>query len=204
MVRVYNEDEKGELDGACGPLRLTKLGTAVKEVQEAINTNEKISLAYNNATGILQILVDGVEKAWINLGLEKYVNQAEIVIDPPGQASGKYIKLQFEGGAPDVFIPTEDIGKIYTAGTNIEITSTGVINNTMDISGKINTSEKGQANGVATLDSGAKVPNSQLPSLNFLEKSVEITGIKYFPNESDALQYSGLNSTVLCIYPEEE
>ena len=38
-----------------------------------------------------------------------------------------------------------------------------IAQNVSDIAGKVNSSEKGQMNGVATLDSNAKVPRSQLP-----------------------------------------
>jgi len=132
MVRVYNNEEKKRLDDGCGPLRLGQVGTILQKIQKAINKNEKISLDYDNATGILKILVNGVEKANINLGLEKYVNQAEIVVNPNGLAEGKYIKLTFEGGADPVFIPTEDIGKIYFPGEGIYISSEGVISCTID------------------------------------------------------------------------
>lgn len=41
--------------------------------------------------------------------------------------------------------------------------------NEQDVGGKINSNEKGQMNGVASLDSNAKVPASQLPVATLLE-----------------------------------
>ena len=38
-----------------------------------------------------------------------------------------------------------------------------IAQNVNDIAGKINSSEKGQMNGVATLDGNAKIPKAQLP-----------------------------------------
>jgi len=48
-----------------------------------------------------------------------------------------------------------------------------------DISGKIDVSEKGEANGVAELDSAGKVPTSQLPS--YVDDVVEYSSISEFP-----------------------
>jgi len=125
----YTDDEREYLDSTCGRLRVTTIGTHIQEIQKAING---ITVEYDNTTGILKILINGKEKAWINIGIEKYVNQAEIVDDPEGLTEGKYIKLLFEGGADPVFIPTADIGKIYSAGDGIYINSEGLISCTID------------------------------------------------------------------------
>ena len=47
------------------------------------------------------------------------------------------------------------------------------------IKGKINTTEKGASNGVATLDAGGKVPASQLPS--YVDDVVEYANFATFP-----------------------
>jgi hypothetical protein len=52
-------------------------------------------------------------------------------------------------------------GTVFPA---IETLQTGLIDLTTVVDGKINSSEKGQSNGVATLDGGGKVPSSQLPN----------------------------------------
>lgn len=84
MVNEYTDIEKKYLDDTCSHLRITTIGTHIQELQKKLNSNENIDLEYNNQTGILKILVDNVEKAYVNLGLEKYVNQASIVNDPQG------------------------------------------------------------------------------------------------------------------------
>lgn len=47
------------------------------------------------------------------------------------------------------------------------------------VKGKISSSEKGVANGVATLDSGGKIPSSQLPS--YVDDVVEYANLESFP-----------------------
>lgn len=95
-----------------------------------------VSLSYNNQTGVLSLTENGVVLATVNLGLEKYVSQASVVKNPQGKPEGTYIKLQFEGGAPEIFIPTSEIGKLYSAGTGISINTDGVIS-CIDLENKV-------------------------------------------------------------------
>ena len=62
-----------------------------------------------------------------------------------------------------------------------------VITAHQDISGKLNTSLKGAANGLAELDANGKVPSSQLPS--YVDDVLEYAGLSLFPEagESDKI-----------------
>ena len=62
-----------------------------------------------------------------------------------------------------------------------------VLTSHQDISGKLNTSLKGAANGLAELDANGKVPSSQLPS--YVDDVLEYAGIANFPatGESDKI-----------------
>jgi hypothetical protein len=86
-----------------------------------------------------------------------------------------YIELDLPGGAGGVFfgsnIGTRTQFLTYGSVTGVEFTHDPYVNNNVMwhagnfVPGsKINTTEKGAANGVATLDSSGKVPSAQLPS----------------------------------------
>ena len=64
------------------------------------------------------------------------------------------------------------------AGTNTtQIATTAFVKGELD--GKVNSSSLGVANGIATLDSNAKVPSSQLPS--YVDDVIEYAGTNSFP-----------------------
>lgn len=68
-------------------------------------------------------------------------------------------------------------GVLFDGSGNITI-------NAVDSTARIASSEKGAANGVATLDSGGKVPSSQLPS--FVDDVLEYANLAAFPATGEA------------------
>ena len=64
-------------------------------------------------------------------------------------------------------------------GTSGVVNLGTVITAHQDISGKLNTSLKGAANGLAELDSNGKVPSSQLPS--YVDDILDYAGLSNFP-----------------------
>ncbi|HHX80565.1 MAG TPA: BppU family phage baseplate upper protein, partial [Acholeplasmataceae bacterium] len=68
------------------------------------------------------------------------------------------------GVIASVDIATDTVAGIVKGGGNVTIGIDGEMN--VDLSGKINTTEKGSVNGVATLGEDGKVPNEQLPPIS--------------------------------------
>ena len=69
----------------------------------------------------------------------------------------------------------------------VALNSSNITINAVDSTARIASSEKGVANGVATLDSGGKVPTSQLPS--YVDDVKEYANLSSFPatGETDKL-----------------
>lgn len=81
----------------------------------------------------------------------------------------------------DVIQSMEDTKKdVETRVATVEVT---IVNLQKEINKKIPTSQKGAANGVATLDSNGLVPSSQLPS--YVDDVIEGT-LSTFPSEGDS------------------
>ncbi len=68
---------------------------------------------------------------------------------------------------------------IHAASNSTGGTKVATVSDIPDVSGKINTSEKGAANGVAELDANGKVPSFQLPS--YVDDVLEYSSVSAFP-----------------------
>lgn len=66
------------------------------------------------------------------------------------------------------------ISAITDLQTELDTLGDGVLDNASDIADKIDSSEKGVANGVAELDGSGKVPASQIPA--FVESGIRVVG----------------------------
>ena len=69
-----------------------------------------------------------------------------------------------EGATANIGTITEIVMNGESKGISGIVNLGTVITEHQDISGKINSNEKGNANGVASLDSNGKIPNEQIPS----------------------------------------
>ena len=103
-----------------------------------------------------------------------------------GVANG-VAELDSTGKVPASQLPAGQttVSKIMMNSTEMPMDSSGVVNlgtvitQHQDISGKVNSSEKGAANGVAELDANGKVPSSQLPS--YVDDVEEYSSVSAFP-----------------------
>lgn len=77
----------------------------------------------------------------------------------------------------------DEANKLKNARTINGVAFDGTKNITIADSTKIPTSEKGKANGVATLDSGGKIPSSQLPS--YVDDIVEVANLDTLKKMTD-------------------
>lgn len=108
---------------------------------------------------------DGLRILWnkIVTGVEYITGKVNVVTDGTLQSQISNLKSEIvkyykkpSSGIPKTDLTTEVQQLLTKAGTALQ--------SHQDISGKLNTSLKGTANGLAELDSNGKVPSSQLPS----------------------------------------
>jgi hypothetical protein len=70
-----------------------------------------------------------------------------------------------------------------TGSTNVTLPTTGTLATLTDVAAKVSTSLVGAANGVASLDSGGKVPTAQLPS--YVDDVLEAANLAAFPGTGE-------------------
>lgn len=99
---------------------------------------------------------------------DKSVSLADDVVDVLPVASGGSGVATLPSGSVVIGAGTNPVEVVFPGTSGNVLTSNGSTwvstpVNTGDLSGKQNTSEKGQANGYAGLDASARVPIAQLP-----------------------------------------
>ena len=99
---------------------------------------------------------------------DKSVSLADDVVDVLPVANGGSGADTLASGSVLIGAGTNPVGVVFPGTSGNVLTSNGSTwvsstPSTADLSGKQNTSEKGAANGYASLDSSARVPIAQLP-----------------------------------------
>lgn len=102
------------------------------------------------------------------------IPDSDIASSAAWNAKGSYSKPS--GGIPIIDLAIDVQTSLGKADTALQAHQ--------DISGKIDASQKGAANGIAELDANGKIPSSQLPS--YVDDVLEYTDRTYFPATGEA------------------
>jgi len=116
---------------------------------------------------VLNLPVAQDEEVRDKLAVDKYVTLRQLVENPIVDPQGNI------GSATRLQTPRQINGVAFDGTQNITI-------NAVDTTPRIAVSEKGVANGVATLDAGGLIPASQLPS--YLDDVLEFATLAAFPS----------------------
>jgi len=116
---------------------------------------------------VLNLPVAQDEEVRDKLAVDKYVTLRQLVENPIVDPQGNI------GSATRLETPRQINGVAFDGTQNITI-------NAVDTTPRIALSEKGVANGVATLDAGGLIPAAQLPS--YLDDVLEFATLSAFPS----------------------
>lgn len=127
---------------------------------EAANTGSPLAgdLYYNSTSNVIRYY-DAGAAAWKTVVNLTDLIAADVTVTPSGNLTSTDVQAALEEHQGDLDTNTTDIGTNDTDITNLQ-------------NDKIETSEKGAANGVAELDAGGKIPQSQVPAIAITEVSV--------------------------------
>ena len=173
----YTANEKTKLAGIDTKAQVNKIesiklnGTAINpDSAKAVNIDLSSYATDTELAGVkseLQTKIDAVEAGGISLETSIVDNDEKAI----------------SAGAVYEYKQSVD-SSISTANSNISALQTSV-------AGKVNSSEKGQTNGIATLDASGKVPSSQLPS--YVDDILEghLYNAKFYEDSNHTKQITG-------------
>jgi len=136
------------------------------------------------------------------VGLSYIDTAAKVHYKSVGTASSADWQLQGDGddqtAAQVPFTPNGDIAANDTQAALVEVRD----DTDTKLAGKINNSEKGAANGVATLDGSSKIPSGQLPAIALTDVNVvatEVAQLALTVQEGDVAVRTDLNRSYVAL-----
>lgn len=120
---------------------------------------------------IYHLTKDGVNTgAAINIPKDLFVKSGEIVDNPTGQPTGKYIKLTLQNQDEPIYINVADLVDAYTEGNGITISTTNEISAKVVAANGLSVSASGIAMALATTDAAGAMSSADKGKLDLIDE----------------------------------
>lgn len=120
---------------------------------------------------IYHLTKDGTNTgAAINIPKDLFVKSGEVVDNPTGQPSGKYIKLTLQNQTEPIYINVADLVDAYTAGNGITISATNVVSAKVVAANGLSVDASGIAMALASDTANGAMSSAQFTKLSGIDE----------------------------------
>lgn len=120
---------------------------------------------------IYHLTKDGANTgAAINIPKDLFVKSGEVVDNPTGQPTGKYIKLTLQNQTEPIYINVADLVDAYTPGNGITISATNEVSAKVVAANGLSVSASGIAMGLASADANGAMSSEQFTKLGSIDE----------------------------------
>lgn len=120
---------------------------------------------------IYHLTKDGTNTgAAINIPKDLFVKSGEIVDNPAGQPTGKYIKLTLQNQDEPIYINVADLVDAYTAGNGITISATNVVSAKVVAANGLSVGASGIAMALASTDAAGAMSSADKGKLDLIDE----------------------------------